>query len=266
MPLPFRKVYIIFTLLTSCKTTPLITVTALPSILKEASAIEKVKNSDVLWTIEDAGNKNHLYGFNLEGELIKDIKINGAKNNDWEDLTSDDFGNLYIGDFGNNSKKRDSYSICKISNFEDAETSAEKIDFKLPKKMKDQDFEAFFLMKNNFYIFSKNNKETFIFKVPNRIGKHTAELVSKFKFDKTIGKITSAAISPDQKTIVLLNHDRLVKLTNFKSDYFFEGDIEILKFNHDSQKEGICFKDQRSVYITDERTKKEGGNLYEFRL
>ncbi|AUS05510.1 hypothetical protein [Pseudotamlana carrageenivorans] len=266
MLLPYHKAFIIFMLLISCKTTPLITITKIPASLEEASAIEKIKNSNILWTIEDAGNNNHIYGFNLKGELIKDIKITNSKNTDWEDLTSDDLGNLYIGDFGNNSKKRDNYSIYKVSRFDDDETSAKKIDFKLPKKMKAQDFEAFFLLNNDFYIFSKSNKETLVFKTPNNIGKHTAQLISKFKFDKNIKKITSAAISHDKKTIVLLNHDRLLKITNFNEDHFFEGDLEVLKFKHHSQKEGVCFKDHASVFITDERDKKEGGHLYEFHL
>jgi hypothetical protein len=102
--------------------------------------------------------------------------------------------------------------------------------------------------------------------VPNQIGKHTAELVTDFNLDGKHHKITSADVSEDGNTIVLLNHDKLWKITNFEADKFFKGTIEDLKFEHDSQKEGICFVNNSAVYITDERNKSEGGNLYLFNI
>jgi len=250
--------------ITSCKTGKLNVITDLPNSLKEASAIETTSHSDLLWTIEDAGNKNNIYGLDLKGNIVKDIDISNSSNIDWEDLTSDNKGNLYIGDFGNNSKNRDDFTIYKISNLDDVETKAERIRFNLPKEMNSEDFESFFLLNDNFYIFSKENKSSVLLKVPNNIGKHTAELITEFKLKDKKAKITSADVSEDGKTIVLLNHDKLWKITNFKSDNFFEGDIEELDFKHDSQKEGVCFIDNKTVYITDEKNKGEGGNLYTF--
>ncbi|MEW4923814.1 hypothetical protein [Algibacter sp. 2305UL17-15] len=255
-----------FFIFSSCDTGKLTVIADLPSSLKEASAIEKVINSDLLWTIEDSGNKNNIYGLDLKGNIVKDIDISNSSNIDWEDLTSDNKGNLYIGDFGNNSRNRDDFTIYKVSNLDADKTTAERINFMLPKKMNSEDFEAFFLFNNYFYIFSKENKSSVLLKVPNTIGKHTAELITDFKLKGKRVKITSADISDDGKTIVLLNHDKLWKITNFKSDNFFKGAIEELKFDHNSQKEGVCFKDNTTVFITDEKNKSEGGNLYGFKL
>jgi len=262
-----NKFLLLILLITSSCTTGNLTVIAdLPNSLKEASAIEKVANSNLLWTIEDAGNKNNIYGLDLKGSLVKDIDISNSSNIDWEDLTSDKAGNLYIGDFGNNSKNRDDFTIYKVSNLNEDETTAESINFTLPKKVKPKDFEAFFSFNNYFYIFSKENKSSILFKVPNKIGKHTAIKVSKYKFNKKHTRITSADISDDGKTLVLLNHDKLWKITDFEDDNFFKGNIQELPFNHISQKEGICFKDKNTVYITDEKSRGEGGNLYAFIL
>ena len=68
------------------------------------------------------------------------------------------------------------------------------------------------------------------------------------------------------KTVVLLNHDKLWKLTNYKLDNFFSGTIKALTFDHNTQKEGIDLIDSNTVLITDEKTKNEGGNLYRFQL
>jgi len=261
-----KKLLVLTFFLTSCHSGKLNVIADLPMRLEEASAIETVINSKLLWTIEDAGNKNNIYGMDLKGNLVKNIDISNSSNMDWEDLTSDDEGNLYIGDFGNNGKNRDDFTIYKVSNLKDDETTAERINFTLPKKIKSEDFEAFFIFNDNFYIFSKENKSTKLFKVPNQIGKHTATFVTEFKLKGKHTKITSADISNDGKTIVLLNHDKLWKITDFKGNDFFKGTIKELAFEHDSQKEGICFKHENMVYITDERDKSKGGNLYMFKI
>lgn len=268
MILQIQNLILSLVLLTSCDTGKLNVIADIPDSLKETSAAETLPNSDLIWVIEDAGNKNNIYGLNTKGDVIKDIDISNASNIDWEDLTSDSEGNLYIGDFGNNSKNRDDFTIYKVANANSDATNitAERINFTLPKEMKSEDFEGFFLLNNYFYIFSKENKTSKLIKVPNQVGKHTAELVTDFNLDGKHHKITSADVSDDGKTIVLLNHDKLWKITNFDGDEFFKGDIEELEFDHDSQKEGVCFKDNSKVYITDEKNKKDGGYLYTFEL
>jgi hypothetical protein len=266
MILQFQQLLIILLFLTSCDTGKLTVIADLPINLKEISAAETLPNSDLIWVIEDKGNKNNIYGINARGKIIKDIDVSNASNIDWEDLTSDRLGNLYIGDFGNNSKNRDDFTIYKVANLQDDNATAEQINFTLPKDMKSEDFEGFFIMNGYFYIFSKENKTSKLIKVPNQIGKHTAKLVSYFNLDGKHHKITSADISDDGKTIVLLKHDKLWKISNFKGDHFFEGTIVELKFDHNSQKEGICFVNNSTVYITDERSHGKGGNLYEFKI
>jgi hypothetical protein len=250
----------------SCDTGNLEALADLPSSLKETSAIEKTSTSDLLWIIEDAGNKNNLYGLDSKLNIEKNIEIENVQNIDWEDLTSDDEGSIYIGDFGNNSKKRKNFAIYKVKHPENANESvnAEVITFKLPKDMKSEDFESFFLYKDYFYIFSKDPKKCELIKVPNQIGDHEARYISEVKLKGKNTKVTSADISEDGKTVVLLNHDKLWKLAGFKGDDFFNGDIEAIDFEHDSQKEGINFINSNTVLITDEKTKNEGGNLYRF--
>ena len=236
--------------------------------LEEASAAEITTQSDLIWTIQDSGNDSALIGLNDKGNIIRDITITNASNIDWEDLTSDQYGNIYIGDFGNNNEKRKIFRILKIKH-EDLiknSTTAEIIEFTLPKTLKSKDFEAFFILKNSFYLFSKETKKFVILKVPNKIGRHEAIVRSDFNLDGKNNKITSADISNDGKTVALLNHDKLWKLSGFEDDDFFSGDIEELSFEHDSQKEGIGFKNNSTVIISDERNGSSGGNLYSFNI
>ncbi|WCO01245.1 hypothetical protein [Psychroserpens ponticola] len=264
----FIKLILIGLFFISCSTGKLKVLADIPSSLKETSAIEKTNDSNTIWVIQDAGNNNHLYGLSLKGAIIKDISIKNGENNDWEDLTSDSEGNMYIGDFGNNNENRTNFTIYKISNPENITSSANAslINFTLPKGMNSVDFESFFLHNGFFYIFSKDNKTCKLIKVPNKEGNHIASYISKVKLKGKHTKVTSADISNDGKIVVLLNHDKLWKLTNYSNDDFFNGTIEALRFEHDSQKEGVNFTNNNQVLITDERTKNEGGNIYRFNL
>ncbi|WP_299128122.1 hypothetical protein [uncultured Winogradskyella sp.] len=236
--------------------------------IKEASAAELTSQSDLIWTIQDSGNDSLLYGLNENGHSVKDIFITNASNIDWEDLTSDKYGNIYIGDFGNNNKKRKIFRILKIKHQDLTKPSveAEIIAFTLPKNQDSKDFEAFFLLNKNFYILSKESKKFIVLKVPNTPGRHEAIIRSDYNLNGKNNKITAADISTDGTTVVLLNNDKLWKLSNFDSDDFFSGDIKLLKFGHNSQKEGICFKSNTEVLITDERNGSKGGNIYKFSL
>ena len=263
-----RLIFLIF-IVSSCQSTGQLKIESrIINELKEVSAAEISKDSGIVWVIQDAGNSNNLIGLDKKGHIVRNILISNAKNKDWEDLTSDNEGNIYIGDFGNNKKKRKTFKIYKV-NHADLNTDsavAEIIEFTLPEDQKPEDFESFFIHNNYFYIFSKENKKFSVLKVKNSIGKQVAELHSEYKFNGKNNKITSADISDNGKTVILLNHDKLWKITNFETDDFFSGAITEHKFDHNSQKEGICFKTDSTIIITDERKNSEGGYIYSFNL
>ena len=263
----YKRLIFIFLIVSSCQSTgQLITEGSINNKIEEASAAEIIAQSNLIWTIQDSGNDSELYGLNEKGDIVKDITITNASNIDWEDLTSDPEGNIYIGDFGNNNEKRKYFRILKV-NHKDLNKDTlqvETIEFTLPKKQDSKDFEAFFYFNNYFYIISKETKKFIVLKVPNKIGKHKAIVSSDFNLNGKNNKITSADISDNGETIILLNHNKLWKLSNFKADDFFSGNIEALPFKHNSQKEGICFKTNSKVIITDEHNGAEGGNIYSF--
>lgn len=68
--------------------------------LNEISGIEYDKNGN-LWAINDSGNTTEIHQIDSLGNIERSINITNAKNIDWEDLTQDDFGHFFIGDFGN---------------------------------------------------------------------------------------------------------------------------------------------------------------------
>jgi len=272
-------VYFLFIVFISCSDFGQITlISDLSTSLKEVSGNEMLSNSDLIWMINDSGNKPEVFGLNQQGGIEKIIKVN-AKNYDWEDLTSDEKGNLYIGDFGNNNQKRKKLNILKIANqdvLNGDKVEVEKISFEYPKltdkKKVSFDAEGFFYHENYFYIFTKSRQKkslgrTILFKVPNKVGNHVAEFVSEYSFCNSVNcRVTAADISNDGKKVVLLSHKSVFILTDFTSDDFFSGKLKELPLGHTSQKEGICFKDKNTLLITDEYSMSTKGNLYQFSL
>jgi hypothetical protein len=258
---------------------------SLPKKLKEVSGIVYTENNNLFWTLEDSGNDNVIYALNAEnGTVEKKLTIANTKNTDWEDIAKDTEGNLYIGDFGNNDNDRKDLCIYKIDkNSLEKENGipAYKVSFSYPeqtefppKKSKlFYDVEGFFEYKNNFYLFTKNRSKgfdgtAFLYKIPNEAGYHQAILMGEFKtcdnYDRCA--ITSATISPDASKVVLLTHDKIVLFENFGDDHFLKGTRTVLKLNHYSQKEAVCFKDNKTLIIADEKNNKIGGNVYEVSL
>ncbi|WP_452232395.1 hypothetical protein [Lacinutrix sp. MEBiC02595] len=254
----------------------------LPSDLNEVSGTEIAVHSDLIWMVNDSGNKPILFGLNTKGEIKKELEIE-AKNHDWEDLASDPEGNIYIGDFGNNESKRKNLAILKVSASDlqsDTSVEIERISFKYPeqekfppkKKKRYFDCEAFFYSNNSFYLFTKSRVKgdfgkTSLYKIPANAGMHEAEFLGTYSNCTDLRCwITAADISPDGTKMVLLNQKSVLLFTNFKGNDFFNGTIKEFPFGYESQKEGISFKDNNTVYITDEKAHGAGGNLYEFSL
>jgi hypothetical protein len=91
-----------------------ITSSNLPKTLKEISGIEFI-NDSILVAHNDGGNSANLYLLNIHGKILDSVYVCNAKNTDWEDITKDNNGNLYIADIGNNNNRRKKLRILKIS-------------------------------------------------------------------------------------------------------------------------------------------------------
>ena len=263
----------------------LATVYSLPKKLKEVSGITYLESSNLVWTLEDSGNANEIYGLNFEnGTIEKTLTIENAENVDWEDMTKDNEGNLYIGDFGNNDNDRKDLCIYKIDKKSLAIEStipAYKVSFSYPEQ-KDfppkktemfYDVEGFFEFKNNFYLFTKNRSKgfdgtAFLYKIPNKPGFHQAVLLGEFKTCDNFNHcaITAATISPDESKVAVLTHDKIFLFENFEGDNFLNGIKTTLELNHFSQKEAVVFIDNDRIFIADEKTSGLGGNVYEVSL
>ncbi|MAV65845.1 MAG: hypothetical protein CMC26_02420 [Flavobacteriaceae bacterium] len=146
----------------------------LSKIISETSGLEY--HNDLLVTHNDSGNDPSLYYLDYSGKIIYTRKFDSIKNNDWEDLTTDE-NFIYIADMGNNFDTRENLMVIKVSK-DINDKNFEIINFYYPEqrdfsfKLKSQfDAEAIITIDEFLLIFTKNRakKITDIYKVPKKL-------------------------------------------------------------------------------------------------
>lgn len=281
--LKFKSLLFIFFLAASCETGNLKVIADLPLTLIEVSGIAIDKTNAVIWMVNDSGNKPIIYGIDANGKIIKSFKIM-AKNRDWEDLTMDENGHLYIGNFGNNGNDSEGLSILKIHadylSSNQKKIHPEVISFTYPEQKKFPpkkskrhfDCEAFFFFNDSLYLFTKSREpknpgKTNLYKLPVTKGHYKAKLIDKFKTcDDKECWVTSTDINKDGNKMALLTENSVFVFSKFKGAKFFDSEYKRYKFDYNSQKESVAFKNDSTLYIADEYLGVDGGNLYEFKI
>ena len=249
----------------------------LPLELDEVSGLY-FQAPDKFWWHNDSGANPILYQTNKKGKLTQTIFLEKIQNKDWEDLTHDDVGNIYIGDFGNNKNAR---RDLKIYIYHSEKKTLDSIAFTYPDQKLfpppsaecNFNMEAFFWHQGQLHLFSKNklnagNYFSKYYTLDAKPGRQEAVLKDKIFLKDRV--VTAAAISPDGKTIALLSYlykkRKLIPkskasvffFTNFEGTDFFKGKMNKMKvpsFVLSTQYESLDFLDNENILIASERTK-----------
>jgi hypothetical protein len=256
----------------------------LPKSLLEISGMAFTDQG--FWAHNDSDNGPFILLMTSKG-LVKTIKkVIGATNYDWEDIASDSNGNLFIGDIGNNANTRRTLRIYKVPNppkTNELRVEAETIEFSYPDQIvfppKSNrliyDSEALIYFNDSLFVFNKNRSLPFdglvrVYKFPAKPGKYQAILADSIYLggkNSLNNWITGADISRDGKKLALLSSDKVWIFEHFKGSHFFKGSIKLIKLNHFSQKEAICFDDKNNLFVADELFENIlGGNLYRLNM
>lgn len=229
----------------------------LPGVVNESSGL--TMSSDSSFRTVNDGGAPLIYEIDLQGNLLSETTIPNSSNKDWEEITTDRKGHIYIGDFGNNSNVRRDLRIYRY------DTALHKTDtiafsyldqpaFPPGKRQQNYDCEAMFHYKDSLYLISKNRGEKMVrfYKLPDRPGHYALQ---PFYTTYISSMITGAAIDQEQKKVALLSYGKV---------YFFDLDsssptllkpCNCLGFARNGQAEGIDFAEDHSMIITNEKGK-----------
>jgi len=248
--------------------------TQLPEKIEETSGIEFFKND--LLTHNDSGGKPNLYRFTEQGDLINKYRIEGAENNDWEDIAQDK-NYLYISDSGNNKGKRKNLNILIVDPKRDfkkigAITFNYRDQQNFEKRKKHPfDAEALVATQEVLVLFSKNRKTstTELYSIPKTSGNYT--LSPKKSFDVQ-SLITGADYHHRLRLVALVGYIQsgeqfLYTLSSFDMENLKQVKMKKFKLPLDGkQVEAIKIIDQNNFWITSEGEGESFPMLYKIQL
>ncbi len=252
---------------------------ASPHIVEASDLIKSRLWSNVYWTHNDSGDKARIFPLRRDGTIIKPdwaqnyqgIIIPDAVNVDWEAITTDDQGNLIIGDCGNNSNTRRDLALYIIREPYPSETVITRVikrifffypdQKEIPPGKKNFDAEALFWLKGKIYILTKHQSDTYtkLYCIDNIDSTTEAELILLEKFN-THSPVTGADISIDGSKLVILTTNSIWLFERDPSTTkFFSGKISWLPI--DAKKiEAICLDGDKMLICNEE------GELFELSL
>lgn len=217
--------------------------TSLPPELKEVSGMVRTASGDV-WMHNDSRNPPLLFRYDpLKGQILETRRL-PIINRDWEDITTDSQGFLYIGDVGNNRNAR---RDLRIYRYHPESGQLDSILLRYPDQHHfapadtrwwNFNCEAMVWYRDSLHLFSKNsfqgNFYTKHYVVPARPGEYVAELRDSICLKNRV--VTGAALSRDGHTLALTGYIIGKKLgflpstkasvfyfTGFNESHFFKG-------------------------------------------
>lgn len=249
---------------------PELLIPKLPYQLRENSGI--ILFDGGIWTHNDSGGKPEIYKIDLRnGKIVQTIRLNGARNHDWEDIAQDG-QYIYIGDFGNNNGNRTDLCIYKISKIDipgrkNGVVPAEMITFRFGDQSAfpynplahNYDCEAMIACDDSLFLFTKDwdDLNTRLYAIPARSGDYTIFPRAEFEVH---GLITGADLNPGKKEVALVGYHEYVSFIVILSDYqdylFFSGNKRRISFPDMvfTQTEGIAYLDPQTVLISCEES------------
>jgi hypothetical protein len=251
----------------------------LSKTFKEISGLAAL-NDTLLFAVNDGGNEACLYIINLKGDIVREITLKTAKNNDWEDLAIDEKKEfLYIGDVGNNTNERKKLIVYKLKVedcFNGCEVATQKLTYSYPDQLsypasKDSmyyDCEAIAVMNERIYFFTKDNSTPY-----QGISKIYSMDTSgaNFKFEQAIflgkkGYYQNSITAVDyHKGQFYLSTYTYLFVFNYINGAFKR--VSRTSYKRLTQKESLAVVNPKAIFLADEKSPFGiGQNLYKISL
>ena len=244
--------------------------------IQESSGIVRSKLwPDWIWTHNDSGDTARIFAVRRSGNIVKPssrdnyqgLAIKNAVNIDWEDIATDESGNLIIAACGNNSNARRDLAIYIVpepnARMMGATRALQRYDFIYPDQLdfppqeNNFDCEAIFWTQGKLYLLTKHRADTktklYRFDELDPMDVNVPTLVGEFDI---LGQVTGADVSEDGQRLAVLTYKHVwIFEADPKKDNYLEGKVFWAPLNTLATKqcEGICFWDDENILISNEQ-------------
>lgn len=239
------------------------------TVVPECSGmVQSLRYPGVFWVLSDSGSPEEIVPVTVDGKLARGwtgpVRVEGLRNNDWEDLALDERGNLIIADMGNNSGKRKQLMLHFVPEPKPGvklvrPTRTLRVHFEDQKSVSpDFDCEAVFVAGGKIFVLTKrrSDKFTHLYRLEGESPSRSNPLRKVDSFEIG-GMVTAADTSPNGRRVAVLTYTALwVFDYDVKSGSIFRKSVRwmpVLAW----QAEGVAWDGNDSLVITN-----EGGQLY----
>lgn len=217
-----------------------------------------------LFTLNDSPQQPDLTVLDLNGSIRGRVRLQNATATDWEDITAGPCPGgtcLYVGDIGDNTRRRATISVYRLLEPKDGEVRAatERFDAAFPDGA--HDAEAMFLgPTGRLYLVTKDGRGARLYAWPPSLTRGTTatlEFISSLtiKGDKgRFSRITDAEQSLDGKTVALRTNDRLYLVPTSEvitGDLTHAREINLRRLD-EPQGEGVALGQNGDVFLAGE--------------
>lgn len=241
----------------------------LPHVVNESSGLARSATPGVFWTINDSGDQARIFAIDSKGKLLtseQGIAIEGARNIDWEDITTDFNGNLLIGDVGNNNNRRKDlmiYQVPEPAQFTSAIMPVAEAwpvhypeQYEFPPVLNNYDCEALFVASGQVYALTKHRAD--FLATLYRLDALTEETSNGMQIicrANLRGAVTAAASWNNGERVAVLTYGGVWVFSPPEADgaRLFNGDILWLPLRGTGQCEAVAFIDRETLIITNEQ-------------
>ena len=260
---------------------------------EQSAIVKSQTYDDVYWVCNDSGDKPVLFPLNSKGEIIipgflqrkytgqgkkpyPGIKILGAVHHDWEALAvlKD---TLVIADVGNNGNARRDLGVYLMPEPNPHAIYEMRPLVWYPVRYEDQDqyppaeweydCESIFTYQGKIYFLTKHRLDgnirkpaasTKLYRMDTRYTDRANVLTYISRLDNLGGWVTDANMAQDESAMVFLAQNPLTTMVWYfpkpkKGDNFLAQTPRYFNLLKADQAEGVCFKDPKTIIVTNEQ-------------
>jgi hypothetical protein len=233
--------------------------------LDEISGIAVGSKPNTLWVEEDSGNENKIYLIDISGTYLGSFRMTSIANRDWEDMSISSgpvpsTPYIYLAEIGDNNRVNQTKYIYRFPEpivsgstfpFSNEINTVDKIAFNYPDGIKNA--EAIIIDPNtkDIYVISKEGQAVIY------VARYPQDITNIFTLTKVgvlpISDVTSAAISPDGKEIIIKNYALALywkKAANETIPELLKTIPQKAPYQPEDQGESICWATDGSGYFT----------------
>jgi hypothetical protein len=218
----------------------------------------------LFWSHNDGEGGPYLFAFDAAGNSRGRVRVTGAKMYDWEDMAIGPGNQIYIGDIGDNNRKRKQivvYQVPEPDPHAAATKPAKAITLRYPDGPHDAEALIVHPRTGDIYIVTKargRDTKTSVYKAPSRpkspvLLKHVADvdLPNDSMIMLVLGRVTGGAVSPDGTRVVLCDYFRAyeAKVPGGRFDGVWKQKWLPIDIGKRTQGEGITYRHDGNALV-----------------